>query len=144
MSNFPHDYQVSASAQPSGNVGLSCSGCPDLQSAPPTAFGGPGNLWSPEDLLVAAVADCFILSFRAIASASKFEWINLKCRVIGTLDKVERSVQFTAFSIAAELTIPAGADGERAQRLLEKAEQTCFITNSLKVHPALETNIAVQ
>lgn len=139
--NFPHNYQADASAQVEGNVHLSCSDCTDLESAPPKEFGGPGNLWSPEDLLVGAVADCFVLSFRAIAAASKFEWTSLKCNVDGTLDKVERAVQFTEIKVNAELVIPEGADADRAQKLLEKAEQTCFITNSLKADPHLEAKI---
>ncbi len=139
--NFPHNYQVQAKAQAEGNVNLSCSDCSDLESAPPKEFGGPGNLWSPEDLLVGAVADCFVLSFRAIAAASKFEWSSLSCSVDGTLDKVERAIQFTEIKVHADLVIPAGADADRAQKLLEKAEQTCFITNSLKVDPHLEANI---
>ena len=142
MSNFPHNYQASADAKPEGNVLVQSENCPDIQSAPPTEFGGPGDQWSPEDLLVAAVADCFVLSFRAIAGMSKFEWTSLKCSVDGTLDNVDRAIQFTAFKVHAELVIPEGADADRAQKLLEKAEKTCFITNSLKAEPHLETNIS--
>ena len=139
--SFPHNYQVAASAQTEGHVQLKRAGLPDLQSAPPKEFGGPGDQWSPEDLLVAAVTDCFVLSFRAIAAMSKFEWNSLTCSVDGTLDKVERNIQFTEFRVSVQLDIPTGADVDRAQRLLEKAEQTCFITNSLKAVPHLETQI---
>ena len=139
--NFPHHYQASADAKPEGLISLSGENVPGIQSAPPKEFGGPGDQWSPEDLLVAAVADCFVLSFRAIAAASKFEWIDLTANVSGTLDKVERAIQFTEIKVNAKLTVPAGADQSRAQRLLEKAEQTCFITNSLKADPHLEAEI---
>jgi organic hydroperoxide reductase OsmC/OhrA len=142
--NLPHHYVVSGSAQPSGNVNLSADKLPALDSAPPANFGGPGNLWSPEDLLVAAVVDCFVLSFRAIAAASKFDWIDLKCEASGTLDKVERAIQFTEMHLTATLVVPGGADENRAQRLLEKAEQACLITNSLKLQPHLETRIVFQ
>ena len=142
MSNFPHTYSASATAQTEGNVQLSCDGCPSIESAPPTEFGGPGDQWSPEDLLVGAVADCFVLSFRAIAQMSKFEWTSLNCEVEGTLDNVDRVIQFTGFTVKADLVIPEGADTDRAQRLLEKAEKTCFITNSLKAEPHLEANIS--
>ncbi len=138
---FPHSYAASAEAQSEGNVSLSCGNFPGILSAAPTEFGGPGDQWSPEDLLVGAIADCFVLSFRAIAAASKFEWVDLSCSVSGTLDKVERAIQFTEFQIKPKLTIPAGADADRAKRLLEKAEQACFITNSLKGTPHLEAEI---
>ena len=141
MSQFPHQYQASASAQPEGLVSLNGENLPELHSAPPTEFGGPGDQWSPEDLLVGAVADCFVLAFKAIAAASKYEWIDLKAEASGTLDKVERAVQFTGISLHAHLTVPAEADESRAQRLLDKAKQTCFITNSLKAETSLETSI---
>jgi organic hydroperoxide reductase OsmC/OhrA len=38
----------------------------------------PGNAWSPETSLVAAVADCFILTFRGVAQAAKFPWESLE------------------------------------------------------------------
>ena len=139
--NFPHHYQATATAETSGNVTVSAEHVSDLVSNAPKEFGGPGDQWSPEDLLVAAVADCFVLSFRAIAGMSKFEWVSIQCEVSGTLDKVERAIQFTEFSIKATLIISPDSDASRAQRLLEKAESTCFITNSLKAEPHLETDI---
>lgn len=139
--SFPHDYQTTARLQGEHFVQLTAEGLPELISAPPKQFQGPGDQWSPEDLLVAAVADCFVLSFRAIARMSKFEWTDLECTATGTLDKVERDIQFTAFQITARLTIPAEADEARALRLLEKAESACLITNSLKAAPHLETEI---
>ncbi len=141
MPEFPHHYHVSATAQTEGLVSLQGDGLPEFKSAAPKEFGGPGDQWSPEDLLVGAIADCFVLSFRAIAGMSKFSWNSLTCEVSGTLDKVERSTQFTHFDIKAHLTVPADSDTGRAQRLLEKAEQSCFITNSLKSEPRLETTI---
>lgn len=139
--SFPHHYQATANAQTEGLIRLNAEGCAELMSAPPKEFGGPGDQWSPEDLLVAAVADCFVLSFRAIAGMSKFNWNDLTCEVTGTLDKVERDVQFVALNIKAHLTIPADGDESRAERLLQKAEATCFITNSLKADPHLEVQI---
>jgi peroxiredoxin-like protein len=136
-----HLYSVSASVQPESLVAISAEGLPGIQSGPPKEFGGSGEQWSPEDLLVAAVADCFVLSFKAIAAASKFSWVDLNCTVTGTLDKVERAMQFTGIEIKATLKVPGDTDPARAQRLLEKAEQTCFITNSLKAEPHLEVEI---
>lgn len=141
MQELPHQYLVSADAESAGNVILSSNGVDDLKSAPPAEFGGPGDQWSPESLLVAAVADCFILSFRAIARASHLDWDSLSCSVNGTLDRIDRVTQFTAFQVSATLHVPAGTDAEKAQRLLEKAEHVCLITNSLKAESHLETTV---
>ena len=131
MRYFPHHYKVAATAGPDGDVSLSGDGLDAIPSAPPAEFGGPGDKWSPETLLVAAVADCFILSFRAIAGASKLSWISLKCEVEGTLDRKEGATKFTEFVVRATLSVPQDTKEERAHRLLEKVEESCLIANSL-------------
>jgi uncharacterized OsmC-like protein len=122
---------------------LSSAGLPNLESAAPSEFGGPGDQWSPETLLVASIADCFVLSFRAIARASRFEWESLACEVDGTLDRIDRITQFTQFDVAAKLIIQPGGDETKAMRLLEKAEQACLITNSLKASSHLKASVIV-
>jgi len=131
MKPYPHHYSVEATAEPSESVELSAAGLPTLASAPPVEFDGPGNLWSPETLLVAALADCFILTFRAIARASRLEWKRLTCQAGGTLARVDGVTRFTSFQIRAELALPPGGNEETGRRLLDKAERTCLVTNSL-------------
>lgn len=141
MQSYPHQYKVTGHSAPSGDVNLSALGVADLPSAPPVEFDGPGDKWSPESLLVGAVADCFILTFRAIARASQFAWVSLSCEAEGVLDKVEKTTQFTAFNLHARLEVPAGADHEKARHLLEKAERNCLITNSLTAEAHLTSEV---
>lgn len=141
MQSYPHQYQVTGHSAPSGDVTLSAQGVIDLPSAPPVEFDGPGDKWSPESLLVGAVADCFILTFRAIARASHFEWVSLSCEAEGVLDKGDQGTQFTAFHLNAKLEVSAGADHEKARRLLEKAERNCLITNSLVARVHLNSEV---
>lgn len=141
MHELPHHYNVAASADGESHVVVSSEGLENIETAAPAAFGGPGDLWSPETLLVAAVADCFILSFRAIARASKFEWDTLSCAVSGTLDKIDRVTQFTDFYLTVELAVPAGTDEKKARRLLEKAEHSCLVTNSLTAATHLDAKV---
>ena len=131
MQEYPHHYKVAAVAGPEGNVDLTGERLQAISSAPPAQFGGPGDKWSPETLLTAAVADCFILTFRAIARASKVAWTSLECEVEGTLERKDGVTRFTEFVVHATLTVPEDTREERAQRLLEKAEETCLVTNSL-------------
>lgn len=143
MQDLPHHYKASASGRPGENVALSSEGLDTLETAGPAEFGGPGDLWSPETLLVGAVADCFILSFRATARAARLEWDSLRCDAVGTLEKVERVTQFTKFDLRAELTVPTGTDESKALRMLEKAERHCLITNSMKAASHLEASVRV-
>jgi uncharacterized OsmC-like protein len=82
-----------------------------------------------------------VLSFRAVARASKLDWTSLEVRVEGKLDRVEGRSYFTAFDLHATLRVPAGADQERAKKLMEKAEQLCLISNSLVAQRHLELTI---
>ena len=143
MQDLPHHYRVSASADSQSHVLLSSEGLPGIDTAGPPEFGGPGDVWSPETLLVGSVANCFILTFRAIARASQFEWQSLRCAVAGTLEKVDRVTQFTDFNLEVELAVPAGTSEKKARRLLEKAEHGCLITNSLTaaIHLSATVNV---
>jgi organic hydroperoxide reductase OsmC/OhrA len=47
------------------------------------------------------------------------------------LDRVEGKMRFTRFDTHAKLHVAAGADVERAKKLLEKAESSCLVSNSL-------------
>ena len=131
MQPYPHTYEVSSSARSAGWVTLASPQLPDIASAPPPQFGGPGGAWSPETLLCAAVADCFILTFRSLSRAAGFEWRHLDCRVEGVLDRVERVSRFTRYQTTAKLTVPVGSDLAKARDLLERAEHNCLIANSL-------------
>lgn len=141
MQDFPHHYAVSAAARSDSNVELSSPGLENLQTAGPAEFGGPGDLWSPETLLVAAVADCFVLSFRAIARASKMDWISLSCDVVGDLNRIDKVTQFTGFTLRVVLEVPEGTIEEKAMRLLEKADRSCLLTNSLIADSHLDAEV---
>src|SRR5215216_3800175 len=132
MQEFPHHYSVAATGTAQGDVELIADHLTNLTSASPTEFDGPGDRWSPETLLVGAVGDCFILTLRAVARASRLPWTSVRCQVTGTLDRIDRVTQFTKFEIQAHLEVPAGTDAEHARRALEKAERGCLISNSLK------------
>ncbi|MEE4361632.1 MAG: OsmC family protein, partial [Pseudomonadales bacterium] len=131
MDAFPHHYRVRASGSADADVRIDSDDLPSLATQAPVEFGGPGGRWSPETLLVAAVADCYVLSFRAVAAASKLSFEQLDCEVEGVLDRVERTTRFTAFEIRARLQLPTGGDEDKAMRLMEKAEAVCLISNSL-------------
>ncbi|GAB5451498.1 MAG: hypothetical protein Hals2KO_18260 [Halioglobus sp.] len=141
MQDFPHHYRVSAHSGPTENVIIHADDMPELVSAPPREFGGPGNQWSPEHLLTAAVADCFILTFRAVAQASKLDWSKLEVAAEGTLDRVERTMQFTGFVVSAKLTVAEGTDPAKAEKVLQKSEENCLITNSLQAGVHLDTEV---
>jgi|SRR5581483_6050091 len=141
MKPYPQHYTASASARAADTVMVSAPGLPPIETAPPPEFDGPGGIWSPEVLLCAAVADCFILSFRALARAAQFDWLSLDCRVEGVLEHMGNVSQFTRFETATRLKVAAGADHAKAQLLLGRAEHSCLIANSLRAERTLSTEV---
>jgi len=137
MHPYPHRYTVTAAGAASGNVTLSSHALADIESAPPAQFNGPGDRWSPETLLCAAVADCLVLTFRAIARASRFEWHEIHCSTEGVLDRLDGVSRFIRFASHVCLTIPNGTDEARARQLVEKSEHGCLVTNSLNAERTL-------
>jgi organic hydroperoxide reductase OsmC/OhrA len=144
MHPYPHRYVASATGEGKGFVTLSSAQLPALETAPPPEFDGPAGVWSPETLLCASLADCFILTFRSVSRAASFGWLRLECRVEGVLERVERTSQFTRYTTFAKLTVPEGADSARAHELLERAERGCLIANSVRGTRTLEVEISVE
>jgi len=138
---LPHVYTIDAHSGPEGSVRLTTAGVPELSSAAPAEFGGPGDQWSPEALLLAALADCFSLSFRASARASSLEWSELSCKANGTLDRVDGRLCFTRIDLVARLVLAPGQRADRAERLLRKAETGCPISASLATEIHLDLSI---
>jgi len=143
MKPYPHHYKVASTAGPEGEVVLSSAGLEPMHSAPPVEFDGPGDLWSPESLLIAAIADCFVLTFRAIARASSLPWVSLRCEIAGTLEREAGVSRFTVFELDARLGVIAGTDIDVAQRTMHKAEQGCLISNSLSGRRQLTASVDV-
>ena len=141
MHAFPHVYAVTATADEERDLTLASAGLPALAVNSPAEFEGPGDRWSPETLLAGAVATCLILTFRAIAKASKLPWISITCETSGTLERVDRVTRFTSFAVRARLQVPEGTDLDRAQRLLVKADETCLVSRSLAAPVRLEISV---
>ena len=142
MHPVPHHYVVSSVIGPDGDVVLESAGIPPLATVTPPEFDGPGGKWSPETLLVAAVADCFLLTFRGISKASRMPWTRVSVECKGTLERPDNCSRFTRFDIRAAVVLPADVSEDQARRILTRSEQTCLITRSLTAETHLEIEIA--
>ena len=141
MQPLPHHYNVAMSVRPGDPVKLRTAELPEIESTPPKEFGGSGTRWSPEGLFTAAIADCIVLNFQAIAANSKFSWTGLEGTTSAVLDRVEGKMRFTRFDTHITLVIPTGADPARARLLLERAEATCPLSNTLNCEKHLTIDI---
>jgi organic hydroperoxide reductase OsmC/OhrA len=141
MKPLPHHYEVHLTGGASGYAQVSSAGVPDLRTAPPADYDGPGDAWSPEQLLLASVQTCLLFTLRAVAHLSKVEFTGLDVHAAGTVDRQDGVTRFTEIVCRSRLTVPAGTDRERALRVLEKSERTCLVSASLSVPIRLEATI---
>jgi organic hydroperoxide reductase OsmC/OhrA len=143
MQDYPHHYHAVAAGEADGIIDTSSPGLATLPTLAPAEFGGPGDLWSPETMLVAAVANCFILTFRAVARGSHFDWNSASCKVVGVLDRVERVTCFTEFHIDVTLHLPPESEEHKAVHIAEKSEHVCLVTNSLTGRKILNVQVVI-
>jgi organic hydroperoxide reductase OsmC/OhrA len=131
MTPLPHQYDVHLTSGTNGYATLVASGLPDLRSAPPVGYDGPGDAWSPEHLLVAAVEACFLFTFRAVAKHAGIECTMSDLAGEGVVSRQDGIIRFTEIVLHPKLAVPAGIDMERVMRALEKTERACLVSASL-------------
>jgi organic hydroperoxide reductase OsmC/OhrA len=141
MTPLPHEYAVTLISSRERDVHVSADRLPTLESAAPAQFNGPGDRWSPETLLVAAVGDCFVITFKGLARLAGLPWTFLRCEVTGTLDRLDRTLQFTKFHIRATLGVPTDTSKAVALQTLENAERRCLIAHSVKAPVVLNATV---
>ena len=141
MKPFPHEYDVRLTGGPSGYAALSTPGVPDLSMAPPADFDGPGDAWSPEHLLLGAVQACFLFTLRAVARASKVDFVSLELDATGTVNRQDGITRFTEIVLRPRFVVAPGSDRARALHVLEKSERHCLVSASLSTPIRLEPEI---
>lgn len=145
MSTEKHEYHVNLTCN-EGRVGKLSS--PELKdeldvATPPPFPGGVEGIWSPEHLFTSSVSSCFMTTFLAIAEYSKLDFENLEVEATAKLGKVDGKFVVTEIILGAELTITEEKFTDKAHRIMEKAEEACLITRSVKSEIIFEPTVVV-
>jgi organic hydroperoxide reductase OsmC/OhrA len=137
-----HTYRVVAWWN-AGKTGLAKSeSAPNaIHFAAPPQFGGLEGRWSPEDLLLCAVAGCLTTTFRALADYSKFEYTDLEVEVEGTVAKADSGYVFVGILVRPTLTISDTEERPRAEWLLDKAKRLCLVSRAVDVPQTFEPRV---
>ena|ERR1700756_2853778 len=114
-----------------------------INFAAPPEFGGEPGLWTPEHLLLASLATCYVATLRAVMEASKLDFEGVEVPVEGKVEKLEGGFRFTKIVLRPVVTIHREEDRDRMGRMLEKAESICLVSRSLDCAIILEPTIAV-
>ena len=99
------------------------------------------GIWSPEHLFTAAVNSCFMTTFLSIAENSRLEFSSFTCEASGILDQVEGKFLMTEITLKPVLTLSNEKDKEKAERILQKSEAVCLISNSITSKVILQTTL---
>ncbi len=112
---------------------LSSGKLPAIAAGAPPEFKGREENWSPEHLFVASMNSCYALTLLAIAEFSKVSIVSLSSTACGKLEKVQGGgYQITEISVKPRIVISSVNDLTRMPRILEKAKENCFVSNSIK------------
>ena len=101
-------------------------------ATPPQFSKGIEGIWSPEHLLTASVNSCYMTTFLAIAENYKLEFLSFSCSAKGKLEKVEGKYLMTEIILEPILSISNAMDRILAEKVLQKSEVACLISNSIK------------
>ncbi len=105
--------------------------CIEVATPPEFPKGIPG-IWSPEHLFTAAVSSCLMTTFLSVAENSRLEFVSFSCKAKGKLDQVDGLFMMSEIMLEPTVTIRDEKDRERAERVLQKSEAACLISNSVK------------
>ena len=109
-------------------------GKPELRATADPAFRGEADTHNPEDLLLAAVSSCHMLSYLALCARSRINVLDYRDEATGELVLDARGGgKFEEIVLHPIVTIANAADKDRALQLHEKAHELCFIANSCSV-----------
>jgi peroxiredoxin-like protein len=101
-------------------------------ATPPQFPKGMEGIWSPEHLFVAAINSCLMTTFLSIAENSKLEFESFNSKAIGKLEMLEGKYIMSEVTLMPIVVIKNQSNSERAERVLQKSESNCLISNSVK------------
>ena len=147
----PYYYNVDVNWN-SGRKGVMCSpelsspkgsiGCIEVATPPEFPKGVPG-IWSPEHLFTASVASCLMTTFLAIAENSKLQFRYFTCHAKGKLETVDGKMVMSEVQLFPEVAVLNDTEKQRARKVIDKAENACLISNSIRSNVLVVSTILV-
>ena len=142
--SVPHRYELGL--RWTGNLGdgtknvraftrdhdVTAAGVPTLLGSADPTFRGDASRWNPEQLLVAALAQCHLLTFLWLAAQDGVVVVAYEDTPTGTMiTESDGSGRFAEVTLRPTVTVADAADVERAQALHDRVGDYCFIARSV-------------
>jgi organic hydroperoxide reductase OsmC/OhrA len=118
--SYSRDYTVTMQGKP-----------PLLASSDPSFRGDPAR-HNPEELLVASLSGCHMLSYLHLCTANKITVLEYRDTAHGLMEENgDGSAQFTRVTLHPTVKISASDDQAKATSLHAQAHHMCFIARSV-------------
>jgi len=139
-----HTYRVSA-WWTSGRTGLAkCESAPNaIHFSEAPELGGLEGRWTPEQLLLCALAACFTTTFEAVARSVKFAYTDLEVEVDGAMRKDKLGCTFAEIVLRPTLTVQSEEEMDEGMVLLRRAKSLCMISRAIAVAQTTEPKVEV-
>jgi organic hydroperoxide reductase OsmC/OhrA len=131
MELFPHHHHVQLIAGAEGYAELTAAGAPAIAAAPAPEFDGPGDAWTPEHLLLAAVETCFLFTFRTAAQKANITFQSLELATGGTVHRMMGVARFAEIVLRPTIRIDVNVSRDLVTRLLTDTATSCIVAASL-------------
>lgn len=124
------------------DVTLSVDGKPDVLASADKPFRGDPTRWNPEDLLLAALSECHLLSYLHACVSAGVVVDSYRDRATGVMTEDGRSGgAFTEVLLRPEVVVADASMIEDAQRAHEAAHRMCFIASSVNFPVRYEATV---
>jgi organic hydroperoxide reductase OsmC/OhrA len=109
---------------------IAAEGNPDILASSDRTFHGAAERWNPEELLVAALSECHMLSYLHSAVRHGIVVEDYVDEAVGEMRTAGEGGAFTSVTLRPRVRISAG-DPDVALRIHAEASANCFIAASV-------------
>ncbi len=134
MLKFPLLFNAQASAKSgiSTHWNASAEKLPNIISAIPPEFGGPGQGYSPEEFFALSVLNCLIATFKVYCEKSNLQFSEIQGKAVLSLNKHPSDSVFWLSDIEITLEVTGASNVEKVKTILDKSIRDCAVSNSIK------------
>ena len=153
--HLTHNYEVSLEWQGNRGTGTSgyreygrehvvtAAGKPDIAGSADRAFHGNVDRWNPEEMLLAALSQCHLLSYLHVAASHGVVVTSYTDSAVGIMEQThDGGGHFVSATLRPVVTI-SGGSVELAESLHEEASRKCFIAASVNFRVGHEVTTLV-
>ncbi len=113
------------------NHTVSAENKPDLLCSSDPSFRGDNTRYNPEELLVASLSGCHMLSYLHLCAVAGIVVVEYSDNATGTMEQTpDGGGHFTEVTLHPEVIVTEESMIAKANELHHKANQLCFIANS--------------